>query len=86
MPRATPLLFLLLVASCDQSPKPQAQQESPTPVGRWAIIGAAHPPTDRDGELTPAVWRLDTKTGRLDYCVDDGPNGIVCLPGEVPPQ
>ena len=57
-----------LLAGCDQSnhpppPTPPAAAE----IGRWTVVPAANAPERGALEIFSA-WRLDTKTGDLEFC------------------
>lgn len=62
--KITPLLLLLL--GC----RPQAEKATPvdTGPGRWMVISASGAETKRAGFEASSAWRLDTKTGDLEFC------------------
>ena len=67
-------LSLATLSACNQTPVPAQKSDEP-PIGRWQIVSApmgadvpsavlsALPPTKQ-----PAVWRLDTQSGTLEFC------------------
>jgi hypothetical protein len=56
------------------------------PNGKWVIVpipsGVDVPP---DTEKRPAVWRLNTQTGDLQFCYRSSVNGIDCGVSMAPP-
>jgi hypothetical protein len=58
----------VLLSGCGQ-PQHEFRASSPAPeLGRWIIIPAEHEPPSLSAERSWSVWRLDTKTGALDFC------------------
>ena len=72
------MIFVGLTASCYPSPEPKSDT---LPLGRWQMVavppGSKIPGTEF-GMSPPAIWRLDTQTGNLEFCYQDG--GIKCGP------
>ena len=66
MKRATIGVLCLALSGCGQ---PVAKEEPPANpgFGRWMILPAGQHTRDSD-LMSWAVWRLDTKTGDLEFC------------------
>src|SRR5262249_20700806 len=66
------LLAGVLLAGCsDPSPKPGPQPlPANTEFGRWVIVPASNEPLSNGTGRQPTygAWRLDTKTGDLEFC------------------
>jgi hypothetical protein len=68
MKRWCAIAAFLLLAACDKSAPPaNASKAAQSEFGRWAIVPAG------SNEKTPnfeawSAWRLDTKTGSLEFC------------------
>jgi hypothetical protein len=65
------LLIALGLGGCDQ---PVSKELPPPPLpansefGRWTVVPASNAPDiDKNGKVWSA-WRLDTKTGDLEFC------------------
>jgi hypothetical protein len=69
------------LAACNQTPVNAPKSDEP-PTGRWQIVAAPEgaevfgtvvglPPSKH-----AAVWRLDTQSGALEFCYEDG--GVKC--------
>lgn len=64
------LVVALSLAGCDQPPKPTPEPPANSEFGRFTVIPAG---TSASGQAF--AWRLDTKTGGLDFCAYD-PGGF----------
>lgn len=71
------LVALCLLVGCDQTAKKQPDDAKPE-AGTWAIIPAASSSSENTSIGLPiySVWRLNTKTGALEFC-DHNPGGMV---------
>jgi hypothetical protein len=59
---------MLALFGCDQQHQ-QAEPAQPAPeLGRWTVIPASNEPVLRFGDRVFSAWRLDTKTGALEFC------------------
>jgi hypothetical protein len=69
---AIAIIATTVVASgCDQKSRKGSTDQG---NGRWAIVASQNP---------LGVWRMDTKTGELQYCRQDNAN-VFCSPSETP--
>ena len=65
------------LVGCDRPSATVAKPEQPD-VGRWVITPAG---SEKDATYTGwNVWRLDTKTGTLDFCTDAQFNTVGTTP------
>jgi hypothetical protein len=64
------LVIALSLMGCDKlaskevSPPPAASSD----FGRWIVVPASNEPTTLSGSTFWSAWRLDTKTGDLEFC------------------
>ncbi len=64
--RVWSLMALLALGGCGYSLQP-AKPDAVQPNGRWTIVPLGTVPNFNQ-ERNPAVWILDTQTGRLSVC------------------
>lgn len=93
--RTTATVTILAIAStivtgCDRLPNSGATSSEPPEqryMGRWQVIAApggvevitnAYLPA----KTQPAAWRLDTETGALELCYENG--GVKCGIADIP--
>ena len=76
MAKVVAMIGSFVVSACDH---PQAARSDEQPNSRWQIVSVpagSKVPGMEFGMSPPAVWRLDTQTGKLEFCYQDG--GIKC--------
>jgi hypothetical protein len=61
------LVGVVALAGCDQSTPIKFEKAEKTEIGRWKIVAAGNDEKDKNYEGWNA-WRLDTKTGALEFC------------------
>src|SRR5580658_1844211 len=70
------LVTLSLLAGCDQKTSDEhTPAPEPNEIGRWLVVPASNVPLAKDGQNYWTAWRMDTKTGDLEFCIYD-PGGF----------